>query len=105
MIPKFLLVLLTVFLCMAHTFVVHAAEDEDMESVNADDIIDTDDDATVAPTTDDDEKVEEANTVAAEFNVLDALGADLACSACELTLDTLVKKFTSAESAVRSKME
>jgi chemotaxis protein histidine kinase CheA len=97
----FLLVLLTLFMCMATNFVVHAAEDEDMESVNADDIIDMDDDATVAPTTDEDEKVEEAEF----FNVLDALGADLACSACELTLDTLVKKFASAESAVRSQME
>ena len=53
-----------------------------------------------APTDDEDEIVDDS-----DFDPVEVLGADLACSACELTLDTFVKKFATAESVIRRKLE
>merc|ERR1719183_2651734 len=83
--------------------------DDETESTSADDLFSekgTEDDeekkVTDETTTevDEEEEVEEG-----EFDVVDVLGADLACSACELTLDVLVKNFGTAESAIRRKLE
>ena len=39
------------------------------------------------------------------FDPIEALGADLACSACELTLDVLIKNYGLTETVIRRKLE
>merc|ERR1711871_247779 len=39
------------------------------------------------------------------FDPIEVLGADLACSACELTLDVLIKNYGLTESVIRRKLE
>lgn len=96
------MILLAVIMLVASDIFAFAADEtasaeDDVETISADDIITSDDTKTDNQTS--------AIVQEGEFDVIDVLGADLACSACELTLDTLVKKFASAENAVRSELE
>merc|ERR1740133_199744 len=113
------LLLFTLCLFMMTSF-IHAEDaaedvvdlDDETESTSADDLFSekgTEDDeekkVTDETTTEVDEEEEVEEEEEGEFDVVDVLGADLACSACELTLDVLVKNFGTAESAIRRKLE
>ena len=124
-----LLLTLALLLCTGNLFVraEDTADDEidldETESTGAEDLFSeegtkTDDgdedeeaaaaakgEATTTTTTDEEVAEEEEAIEEGEFNPIEMLGADLACSACELTLDTLVKNFGTAESVVRRKLE